>query len=267
MKLIEYFFLWAKNFTQQFKRNKYMLNRLIALVLLIHLALTSIIFFLIALLIWLFTVPFDKKRRVLHKFTCFWGSYYTYTFPAWTVKVEGREKIDKNDTYVYISNHQSLLDILVYFRLYSHFKWVSKEEVFKLPFIGWNMSLNQYVALKRGYRSSLVKMMKDCMKHLAKGNSVFIFPEGTRSEDGSIKGFQKGAFVLAKNSKVSILPMVIHGTANALPKKSLKFHGRHNITVKVLDPIPYREIADMDEDELADKTRDQIVREFEKMES
>ncbi|MEO6026878.1 MAG: 1-acyl-sn-glycerol-3-phosphate acyltransferase, partial [Candidatus Binatia bacterium] len=99
--------------------------------------LTSPLFFLIALLIWLVTGPFDRRLRVLHLYSCAWASFYTYVFPYWFVSVRNRERLRNDQAYVVVSNHQSLLDILVLFRLYRHFKWVSKAEIFRLPFIGW----------------------------------------------------------------------------------------------------------------------------------
>ncbi len=92
------------------------------------------------LLIRLVTYPFDRRLRLLHLFTCFWASLYTWIMPSWRIKVEGREKVRKNATYMVVSNHQSQLDILVAFRLFFHYKWVSKIEMFKVPLIGWNMT-------------------------------------------------------------------------------------------------------------------------------
>ena len=92
---------------------------------------SSIVFFAVALLIWLVTVLFDRRLAVLHMFTCFWGCVYLWIMPAWSVTVTGREKIDPAKIYVIVSNHQSLLDILVAFRLFAHFKWVSKRKFSK----------------------------------------------------------------------------------------------------------------------------------------
>jgi len=97
-----------------------------------------------------------------------------------------------------VSNHQSQLDTLVAFGLFFPFKWISKAEVFRLPFIGWNMTLNRYIKLKRGDRKSIQKMMTECEKMISKGNSLYFFPEGTRSKTGIIKPFKPGAFILAK---------------------------------------------------------------------
>ena len=120
---------------------------------------SSALLFPVAFAIWALSAPFDRRKRLLHQFTCFWASLYSWLNPAWRVHVEGREKIRRGVAYVMVANHQSLLDILVLFRLFVHFKWVSKIENFRVPFIGWNMSLNRYIKLRRGDKSSVVAMM------------------------------------------------------------------------------------------------------------
>ena len=120
-------------------------NRTVAISLIVFVVLSSMVLFVVALLIWMATVLFDRRLVILHRFTCFWAYLYLWIFPAWSVSVEGREKIDRDKTYIMVSNHQSLVDILVVFSLFTHFKWVSKNEVFRIPLIGWNMVLNRYV--------------------------------------------------------------------------------------------------------------------------
>jgi len=117
------------------------------------------------------------------------------------------------------------------------------------------MSLNQYIKLIRGDKKSIQDMFKKCQKLIANGNSIFIFPEGTRSYDGSLQKFKLGAFVLAKKMRVPILPVVINGTHKALPKYSLKFHGVHEFTIKVLDEIPYEKFKNMEAEEIAEMVR------------
>jgi 1-acyl-sn-glycerol-3-phosphate acyltransferase len=223
---------------------------------------TSFICFPIAGLIWAVTAPFDPKLRLLHQFTSFWASLYTWFNPAWPVHVEGRERIQPGEAYVMVANHQSLLDILVLFRLFTHFKWVSKIENFRLPLIGWNMSLNRYIKLRRGDRSSVVQMFDHCTRTLAEGNSIMIFPEGTRSRDGRMRSFKPGAFELALKCERPLLPIVLNGTADALPKRGFVLQGRHRITVRVLDPIPVAEFAHLSADALTDRVRTQIAAEL-----
>lgn len=223
------------------------------------LVVSSIALFPVALLTWAATAPFDRRLTWLHQFTCFWGSLYTWVNPLWPIAVRGRERIRPDETYVMVANHLSLLDILVLFRLFRHFKWVSKIENFRIPFIGWNMRLNRYIPLRRGDRESVVKMMAACERTLAEGNSIMMFPEGTRSLTGELKAFKTGAFELALKTRRPILPIVLAGTSNALPKRGFVLQGRHPITVQVLDPILPERFEGMSAKELAEQVRGVIA--------
>jgi 1-acyl-sn-glycerol-3-phosphate acyltransferase len=238
------------------------LRRVLSTLFWIFLVGTSFLCFPIAVLIWAVTAPFDPKLRLLHQFTCFWASLYTWFNPAWPVHVEGREHIAKGEAYVMVANHQSLLDILVLFRLFNHFKWVSKIENFRLPLIGWNMSLNRYIKLRRGDRASVIQMIGECTRTLAQGNSIMMFPEGTRSVDGRMRAFKPGAFELALKCERPLLPIVLDGTANALPKRGFVLQGRHRIRVKVLEPIPAASFAHQSVDELTQRVRGLIADEL-----
>jgi len=207
---------------------------------------TCPILFVGALVIWAATLLFDRRLRVLHLYSCAWASLYTYVFPYWTVRVRNRERIRPGAAYVLVSNHQSLLDILVLFRLYKHFKWVSKVSIFRVPFVGWNMHLNRYIAIRRGDRADARRMMAACAAALAGGSSVLIFPEGTRSPDGELREFRHGAFTLALLQRVPVLPIVIDGTLDALPKHGLTLRNAADIVIDVLDPIDVTAFADVD---------------------
>ena len=192
-------------------------------------------------------------------FTSFWASLYVWIVPAWRTTISGREKINSKKTYVIVSNHQSQLDILVAFGLFFPFKWVSKAEIFRVPFIGWNMALNRYIKIKRGDKKSIRQMQKECENALKKGSSVFFFPEGTRSKSGHLGAFKSGAFALAHKMKIPILAIAISGTKNALPKHSMNFHGSHNIHLKVLEEIPYILFSEKTVDETAQMVRERIA--------
>ena len=144
-----------------------MIQRGLSLLFWTFLTLSSIALFPVALAIWAVTAAFDRRRVVLHQFTCFWASLYTWFNPLWPVTITGLEHFRRGVTYVMVANHRSLLDILVLFRLFRHFKWVSKIEIFKVPCIGWNMVLNGYVKLRRGDAASIAEMMKACEQLLA----------------------------------------------------------------------------------------------------
>ena len=220
---------------------------------------TSIAAFPVAVLIWAVTTPFDRRLRALHLFTCFWASAYTWINPMWPVEVIGREKIRRDETYVMVANHLSLLDILVLFRLFVHFKWVSKIENFRIPCIGWNMHLNRYIALRRGDRTSILRMIRRALETLEEGSSVLIFPEGTRSSNGRMRAFKPGAFEIALTAKKPILPIAVEGTADALPNKGVVLQGRHPIRVTVLDPLPYASFAGDDIETLTRRVRARIA--------
>ena len=217
--------------------------------------LSSALMFPIAVLIWAVTAPFDPRRRALHAFTCFWASLYTWLNPAWRVTIHGRDLVKPDTTYMFVANHLSLLDILVLFRLFYDFKWVSKAEIFKVPAIGWNMRMNRYIALKRGDRDSVVEMLARCRQTLAQGSSVMMFPEGTRSADGQMRAFKTGAFELAVEAQVPIVPIAIQGTGNALPKHGFVLRGRHPIKVTVLPPFAPGSSVD----EASARAREQIA--------
>lgn len=199
--------------------------------------LTSIIFFPVALVLRVATGPFDRRLRLLHRFTSFWGSLYTLAHPLWKVTVTGMEHLSVEAPAVIIANHQSFADILVLFRLPLHYKWVSKAENFRVPLIGWNMGLNRYIRIERGSIRGNLKMMRDCEVALRDGNSLLIFPEGTRSTDGRMRPFKEGAFELAIRMRRPILPILITGTGEALPKRGIMLRGRHQMQVRILPPI------------------------------
>jgi 1-acyl-sn-glycerol-3-phosphate acyltransferase len=223
---------------------------------------SSIALFPVAVALWAATAPFDRRRRALHLFTCFWASLYTWLNPAWPLRIEGRERIRRDETYVMVCNHLSLLDILVLFRLFVHFKWVSKVENFRIPCVGWNMRLNGYVPLRRGDRASVVEMLRACDRLLAEGSSVMMFPEGTRSPNGRLRAFKPGAFELALRNRRPLLPILIEGTSDALPKRGFVLRGRHPLRIRVLEPWGVERFAGLSSEELAEAMRQHLAEEL-----
>ncbi len=221
--------------------------------------LVSALLFPIPIFLWLTTVLFDRRRYILHQFTCRWSDIILGINPYWKVSVEGREKIDPAKVYVMVSNHQSGLDILVLFNLHRHFKWIAKKSLFAIPFIGWNMALNGYIAIERGRGRSKLQMMDKAAESIRAGNSVILFPEGTRSPDGALQSYKTGAFRLAIETQTPILPVVIKGTHRAIKKGGLLIHKNDQIKLFVLDPIPFSTFSHMDSKGLAlmvhEKTR------------
>jgi 1-acyl-sn-glycerol-3-phosphate acyltransferase len=162
---------------------------------------------------------------------------YVWANPIWRVEVVGRKKLPWNGPAVITANHLSILDILVLYGLFSPFKWVAKGELFRLPFVGWNMRLSDYVPIWRGDRASVRIMLDRCRAHLDRGVPVLIFPEGTRSQDGVMLPFKDGAFKLACDANCPVFPVAVSGTADALPKHGILFRNRMRARVEVLDPL------------------------------
>jgi 1-acyl-sn-glycerol-3-phosphate acyltransferase len=145
---------------------------------------------------------------------------------------------------VLVANHASLIDILVLFGLFRPFKWVSKQEIFRVPVIGWNMRLNDYVPLERGSGGSVRRMMAHCDRLLAAGSPVMIFPEGRRTADGSLQPFKNGAFELAVRHGVPVIPIAVHGTGRALPKHGVILREHVDARIEVLPPLRPEDFPD-----------------------
>jgi len=233
--------------------------------------LSSIIFITlalpVALLLWLIAIPFDRRRLMNNRWMVIQGIVLTKMSPFWKVVVDGREKIDQNQAYVIVPNHQSMLDIVFFNMLHHRLRWVSKIEVFKIPIVGWEMRMVKYIELFRGNKASVVKMMEKCVESLHEGISVVIFPEGTRSLTGAIGKFKPGAFQIAVKTDKPLLPVLIDGTGDILPKKGFIFGNRSVVRIRVLDPIFPGNFKTGDPDELAAMVHTQMVSALEQLRS
>ncbi len=220
-------------------------------------AITIILFFVEAILT-IILFPFDKKRKIIHS-QCFWWSRAVVgSNPYWHLKVSGLENIDKNRTYVIVANHQSLADIAVIYGSRMQFKWVAKDSLFQIPFIGWCLSLTKHIRLSRGRIGSIKTAYRQATAWLRKDMSVLFFPEGTRSETGKIGKFQSGAFKLAIQEKRPILPIVIDGTIEAIPKGSWIFKTEVFAKLTVLAPIETENLQTSDFNSLKDTAHKRI---------
>jgi 1-acyl-sn-glycerol-3-phosphate acyltransferase len=200
-------------------------------------AFTCVLNYGIALIIWLCTAAFDPARRANHQFSCAWGYAYVRLFPGWTTRVTGRHHIEHGKAYVLVANHASMADIVLAFGLFRQFKWLSKASVFRLPFLGWNMKLCRYVPLARGDKESIAKAMTECGSWLKRGISILMFPEGTRTRDGELRPFKHGAFTLALENGVPVVPMAVHGTFDLVPKDRAQLAPQANLHLEVLPPV------------------------------
>ncbi len=196
-----------------------------------------VVLFPLTFIIWLLVLPFDRERVVIHWLLVYQGLILSWLIPIWKIDIEGREKAVTGATYMIISNHQSMLDILLLNCLRYKFKWISKIENINLPFLGWYLRMAGYITVNRGNEESKAEMLEKSYRCLKRGISIMIFPEGTRSLNQEIGFFKRGAFQLAIQAEVPILPILIDGTGGILPKHGLIFGSGHHITIRVLDPV------------------------------
>lgn len=210
---------------------------LLSLLIWLYISLLTIILYLVMLFCAVIFSPFDKKRTIAHRQCFWWSSAVIALNPYWKLKVSGLNNIDKNRTYIIIANHKSLGDIVLVYQTKMQFKWVAKNDLFKIPFIGWSLSLARHIKLERGNFGSIKKVYREAAEWLRGGMSILFFPEGTRSETSKMGDFQNGAFKLAIKEHVPILPIILEGTGTAIPKGSWIFSARTSAKLNILPAI------------------------------
>jgi len=205
--------------------------------------------------------PFNPSGRLNHHLAGFWGKIALWANRV-KVRVEGLEHIPGKGPYVFMSNHQGSYDI---FALLGHlpfqFKWLAKKEIFSIPILGLAMKATGYISIDREGTRETVKAMRDAAEKIHKGMSVVIFPEGSRSPDGSIQPFKKGGFTLAIKSKVPIVPIAITGSGEIIRKGKLRVYPG-SITIRVDRPIETKECSMKDREALMTQLHDILLKNF-----
>ena len=221
--------------------------------------LTMPLLFLVAALLFAVTAPFDPDRRVLHAFVCWSCHAYLHVNPLWRVRVEGRERIPRGAS-VLVVNHQSMADVAACMGLHRPFKFVSKASLFSLPVVGWAMKMLLYVRLERGRPHSTRAMLDQCRHWLRRGIAVLMFPEGTYAPGAALLHFKPGAFVLARDERVPMVPVLISGTRDLVVGDGPWMAPRVNIRIRVLDPVDFP--AGADAVQVATAMRERFAREL-----
>jgi len=179
---------------------------------------------------------FVRSGNPLHKIARFWGKSILVVSRV-KVSVKGLSNIDPASPYIYMANHQSNFDIPVLLgHLTVQFRWLAKMELFKIPIFGRAMRKAGYISIDRYHRESAFESLKVAANKIKGGVSVLIFPEGTRSRDGNIRPFKKGGFVMAIDSGVPIVPVVITGTRAIMPKGKFRVYPGH-VRMVIHQPI------------------------------
>lgn len=200
----------------------------------------------------------DPTQRVPGRWMRRLGRTASRLTPLWNFDIEGERPADiDRSAYVVVANHESQADPFLLSFLPFDMRWVAKEELFKQPVTGWAMRFGGDIPIRRGEGDSVRTMMAECKRALAGGISVMMFPEGTRSKDGNLLPFRDGAFKLAVEAGVPVLPVALAGTREMRPKHS-KWFGKAHACAKVLDPIPTAGLGEGDVPALRDRARDAI---------
>jgi 1-acyl-sn-glycerol-3-phosphate acyltransferase len=217
------------------------------------------IFLIATLLVYPFTVPFDRTRRAVHEISRGIAQLFFRLAPGWHTRVEGAENVDRSKVYVIVLNHSAMVDIPMLYWVPLNFRWVSRDGILKIPFIGQFMLLHGDILIPRDKpRKAVAMMMNDGRMWLTQRRvSVAIFPEGTRSKTGEIGQFKTGAFALAKEAGVGILPVVLSGSR--VVGKRGKLPLRHDFRVQVLAPVSAEEVAGKDPKEVMEQTRERMI--------
>lgn len=201
------------------------------------------------------TAPFDRGRYLVGRtFRLLVGVLPAALNPIWRFRWSGTPPADPRRPFVVVSNHESFTDILLISHLPWEMKWLSKAELFRVPIIGWMMQLAGDVPVKRGFGPSALEAMRACRQRLAERVSVMIFPEGTRSPRGDLLPFKDGAFRLAIEAGVPVLPLVVAGTRTALPKRGFIMRPAR-AEVHILDPVETSGLTVEDAGRLRDQVR------------
>jgi 1-acyl-sn-glycerol-3-phosphate acyltransferase len=214
--------------------------------------------------VWMATAPFDRGRYwpgLVFRRLCV---LHQWLNPLWTFRTGGVAIGNPRNPYVVVSNHESFVDMLLISHLPWEMKWLSKESMFRIPLVGWLMTMAGDIRLIRGDKKSIASAMEGCSDRLGRNVSVMLFPEGTRTRDGSLGEFKDGAFRIAIANQVPILPLAVNGTREALQAESW----RMNVTraeVRVLAPIATAGMTRDDAPALRDRVRGLIAAELESM--
>ena len=224
----------------------------------LFLALLCLVFMLLSAVALVVCYPFDRARRTVHELSRILVRIFFAIPPFWRQRRIGMEHVDRNKSYVIVLNHNAMVDIPTLYYVPLNFRWVSKREVFAIPFFGQFLMLHGDICIDRGRAAeALEQLVREGRKWIARGASVAIFPEGTRSKDGEIHRFKAGAFTLAKEAGVEILPVVLDGT-RPLVKKSRMFNWGNRITLRVLPPVPVEEVRGTETHVLMERVRERM---------
>ena len=178
----------------------------------------------------------DRPGSIFDRLPEMWARWILWAAGV-TVTVEGTEHLAGGGPYIFTSNHVSLFDPPVLAAYLPRHRFVAKAELFRIPIFGPGIRAIGTVPIQRDNQKAAFGSYDVAAERIRSGSSVVVFPEGTRGHSYAIRHFKKGPFVLAVKSGVPIVPCVVHGTIEILPKGSMLIHPGH-VTVRLLEPVP-----------------------------
>jgi len=207
--------------------------------------------------------PFGSYNKVTNKIALIWSKSIVWAAGA-KIELHGLDKIDFSKSYVFAGNHQSHIDVVSVFSILPlTVRYIAKKELFRIPLFGWAMAAAGTIKVDRSNREKAIKSIEQAGESIRNGVSVILFPEGTRSDDGEIHAFKKGAFVLATKSGVPVVPISISGTRRILEKHSLKLNPG-TVKIVISDPIESSNYKLEEREEFANDVRNVIINNFDK---
>lgn len=235
-----------------------MMKRLISLWVWVSVVFVALVWVPWMALVYAVTAPRDPGRYAVGRWFRRAAVLATKLNPLWRFRTTGVRIRDPRRPYVAVANHESLADIFLLSHLPWEMKWLSKEAIFKVPFMGWMMRMAGDIAVRRSDPRSRAQALEACRDRLAKGVSVMIMPEGTRSADGQVARFHDGAFRLAVETGCPILPIALAGTRAAISKGSWVFN-RATAIARVLEPVETAGLTLDDVPALRERVRQMIA--------
>ena len=212
----------------------------------LYYSLLFIVFFVLISLTFLLTFPFDPFRRIPNRVLSWMAWCMMHPSPSWQIQIENTELLKKNTPTIYVCNHESFLDIPLIYQLPIRMKWVVKHSMTYIPIMGWMVRLTGHLTINRSKKSAL-KKLNNLVQPLKSGIPVMLFPEGTRSLDGSLQPFKNGAFLLAMEHDFPIQPLVIEGAFEVLRSGSPLFRPKAHFRLRVLPSVDSKEFDSMSE--------------------
>ncbi len=212
-----------------------------------------VIFTILFSVIALFASYLDSNGDSAHQVARLWGKTILF-FSGVKVKLSSEVKsLSFGRSYIFMANHQSAFDIFTLLAgLSIPFRWLAKEELFRIPIFGPSMRRAGYIPINRDSPRDAIGSLNKAAQIIRKGVSVVVFPEGTRSEDGKLLPFKNGGFVLAIKSKSPIVPTAIIGTFQVKPRGRFSVHPR-TVYIHLGIPIETEGYTTRDKDELKEK--------------